>query len=87
MCVNVDSNHKGIPDDIKDEAEKWFFGYNIEYKDLQRPCRGIVTELPSSKKQNKEKVLDLSRKIGKTCGSLKNGLTSLQLLPPIRLKT
>ena len=65
MCVYVDSNHKGIPDDIKDEAEKWFFGYNIEYKDLQRPCRRIVTELPSSRKTQKEKLSDLSRKIRK----------------------
>ena len=64
MGIYVDSNDKGIPDDVKDEAKKVFHGYNIEYKDLQQPWRGIVTELPSSKKQKKEELLDLSRKIG-----------------------
>ncbi len=64
MCIYVDSNHKGIPDAVKEEAKKVFRGYNIEYKDLQRPYRGIVTELPSPKKQEKEELLDLSRKIG-----------------------
>ena len=64
MCVYVDSDD-GIPDDIKVEAEKKFSGYNVEYKDLQRPCREIITELPSSKKTHEENLFDLTRKIEK----------------------
>ena len=42
-----------------------FPSYNIEYTDLQRPYRDIVTELPPSKKQKKEELSGMSREIEK----------------------
>ena len=66
MCVYVDNDGNGIPQDIQDAAEEMFADYVIDWIDLQQrpPCK-IVSELPSSKKQKGKELSDLSRTIDK----------------------
>ena len=66
MCVYVDSDGNGIPQDIQDAAKEMFADYVIDWIDLQQrpPCK-IVSELPSSKKQKGKELSDLSRTIEK----------------------
>ena len=66
MCLYVDSGNKGVPDDLKQAANKMFVDYEIEYVDLQqRPLHEIVTRLPASKRVKDKELRDLSKIIEK----------------------
>ena len=64
MCLYVSTNGMGIPDKVRDAAEKMFVNYDIKVVDLQkRPPGKILKPLLSSEKRRDEELSALSRKI------------------------
>ena len=64
MCLYVSANDMGIPDKVRDAAEKTFVNYDIKVVDLQkRPPGKILKPLLSSEKRRDEELSALSRKI------------------------
>ena len=75
MCLYVHTDDQAILEDVKDDAEKEFSGYKIECVNLQRsPLSKIVTRLPSSKRQNRKELSDLTGKIEENLNVFKNRL-------------
>ena len=64
MCLYTDTDDKKISNKIEITAKKMFKNYNIEFHDLlRRPSSKIATRLPSSEKQKKKELADLTRTI------------------------
>ena len=64
VCLYLDTYGNGVPQDVKNAAEKKFFNCEIKWVDLQRrPLSQIVTRLPLCRRQKGKEIFDLCRKI------------------------
>ena len=68
MCLYVDTDGQGVPENVKESANKMFSNYHIEFHDLHKRPLSKVVDLSARKTEisdeEKEQRNSLSKKIG-----------------------